>query len=113
MAIKNGQSRDIGNIRHTRHITKTNKVVKHNIAENGKDCKHRLLLDPSPPPFVSEKRKLPKYPRLALISIYMCLSLIENDVDVFKIGNTFNFNNETQECNMVQMNTSESSIIRS
>jgi hypothetical protein len=43
----------------------------------------------------------------------MCLSLIENDVDVFKIGNTFNFNNETQECNMVQMNTSESSIIRS
>ena len=49
MTIKNGQSRDIGNIRHTRHITKTNKVVKHNIAENGKDFKHRLLLDPPPP----------------------------------------------------------------
>jgi hypothetical protein len=28
--IKNGESRDTGNIGHTRHRTKTNKTIKHN-----------------------------------------------------------------------------------
>ena len=50
-----------------------------------------LLLDP-PPPFESEKRELSKYLESATGVYIYTISLIENDVNVFEIGNTFNFN---------------------
>jgi quinol monooxygenase YgiN len=39
--MKNGQSRETGNIGYTRHKTKTNKTKKHN-TENWKDERHGL-----------------------------------------------------------------------
>jgi hypothetical protein len=44
--IKIGQSRDTGNIRHTRHVTKTYKTPKHNTTKKAKGMNNE---DPPPP----------------------------------------------------------------